>query len=117
MVHLCHWAAQKFVGNVLYGVAKAATDKLARDMAVELAPHDVTVVSLYPGLVRTEAVLASGAFKLSNSESPEFIGRGIAALATAPDAKHWSGQIVVAAVRHHAAKPSERTAIGRAPLR
>ena len=28
-------------------------------MAHELKPHGVTVVSLYPGLVRTEAVLAA----------------------------------------------------------
>ena len=32
------------------------------------------------GLVRTETVLRSGWFDLSNSESPEFIGRVIAAL-------------------------------------
>jgi len=40
----------------------------------------VAVVSMYPGLVRTEAVLAAGVFDLSNSESPEFTGRAVAAL-------------------------------------
>ena len=65
-------------------MAKAATDKMAADMAHELAPHGVTVVSLYPGLVRTEAVVAAGVFDLSNSESPEFIGRAVVALATDP---------------------------------
>ncbi len=44
----------------------------------------MTVVSLYPGLVRTEAVLAAGVFDLNNSESPEFIGRAVAALASNP---------------------------------
>jgi hypothetical protein len=42
------------------------------------------VVSLYPGLVRTESVIAAaeaGWLDLSNSESPEFIGRVVAALA------------------------------------
>ena len=66
-------------------------------MAHELRPHGVTVVSLYPGLVRTEAVLAAGVFDLSNSESPEFIGRAVAALASDPDSLRWSGQVVVAA--------------------
>jgi dehydrogenase/reductase SDR family protein 1 len=97
IVHISFWAARKYVGNTLYGVAKAATDKLAADMAHELKPYDVTVVSLYPGLVRTEAVLASGAFDLSNSESPEFIGRAVAALANDPVAARRSGSVAVAA--------------------
>ena len=97
IVHLSYWAARKYIGNVLYGVAKAATDKMAADMSVELTPHGVTAVSLYPGLVRTEAVLAAGVFDLSNSESPEFIGRAVAALATDPQSLRWSGQVVVAA--------------------
>ena len=97
IVHISHWAAQKHIGNVLYGVAKGASDKMASDMAHELRPHDVVVVSLYPGLVRTEAVLAAGVFDLSNSESPEFLGRAVAALATDPHASRWSGQVVVAA--------------------
>jgi NAD(P)-dependent dehydrogenase (short-subunit alcohol dehydrogenase family) len=99
IVNLSYWAAQKYVGNVVYGVAKAATDKLTSDMAKDLRPFDVAVVSLYPGLVRTEAVLAArGAFDLSNSESPEFVGRAVAALATDQEVLRWSGQVVVAAV-------------------
>lgn len=97
IVHLSHWAAQKYVGNVLYGVSKAATDKLAADMAHELTPHGVTVVSMYPGLVRTEAVLAAGVFDLSNSESPQFIGRAVAALSADAGALRRTGQVVVAA--------------------
>ena len=97
IVHISSWAAQKYIGNVIYGVAKAATDKIAADMAHELAPHGVTVVSLYPGLVRTEAVVAAGVFDLRNSESPEFIGRAVVALATDSNCVRWTGQVVVAA--------------------
>src|SRR5260370_32731865 len=32
IVHISSWAAQKYIGNVLYVVAKAATDKWASDM-------------------------------------------------------------------------------------
>ncbi|MGH9161813.1 MAG: SDR family NAD(P)-dependent oxidoreductase [Vicinamibacteraceae bacterium] len=39
IVNLSHWAARKRIGNVAYGVAKAATDKLTADMAEELKPH------------------------------------------------------------------------------
>lgn len=97
IANISSWAAQKHIGNVLYGVAKAATDKLTHDMSVELRSHGVTVVSLYPGLVRTEAVLAAGVFDLSNSESPEFIGRAVAALAADPDRLTQSGRVLVAA--------------------
>ncbi len=97
IVNISFWAAQKFLGNTAYGVSKAATDKLTFDTAHELRPHGVTVVSLYPGLVRTELVLAAKFFDLSNSESPEFIGRAVAALAGDPEVSRRSGQALVAA--------------------
>jgi NAD(P)-dependent dehydrogenase (short-subunit alcohol dehydrogenase family) len=97
IVHISSWAAQKHIASTVYGVAKAATDKLASDMAYELKSHGVTVVSLYPGLVRTEGVLAAGVFDLSNSESPEFIGRAVAALAGDTNVSRWSGSVLIAA--------------------
>ena len=98
IVNLSHWAAQKHLGNVAYGVSKAATDKMTAHMAAELQPHGVAVVSLYPGMVRTEKVMASAAWlDLSNSESPEFIGRAIAALASDSDVMRHTGKVLVAA--------------------
>jgi dehydrogenase/reductase SDR family member 1 len=100
IVNISFWPAQKYIGNTIYGVAKAATDKLTADTAHELRQHQVAVVSLYPGLVRTESVLeaaAQGWLNLSNSESPEFIGRVVAGLAADPDMMQLSGQVVVAA--------------------
>jgi NAD(P)-dependent dehydrogenase (short-subunit alcohol dehydrogenase family) len=97
IVNISFWAAQKYLGNTVYGIAKAATDKMTWDTAHELKPHGVTAVSLYPGLVRTEAVLAAGCFDLSNSESPEFIGRVIAALAEDPNVSRRTGATLVAA--------------------
>src|SRR4029077_13536705 len=84
----------------IYGIAKAATDKLTADIAQELRPHGVAALRLYPGLVRTEAVLAAasgGWFDLSNSENPEFSGRVIAALAADPHLLERSGQVIVGA--------------------
>jgi dehydrogenase/reductase SDR family member 1 len=100
IVNISFWAAQRHVGNTIYGIAKAATDKMTSDTAVELKPLDIPVISLYPGLVRTEAVLAaaeSGAFDLSTSESPEFIGRVISALFHDPNLIARTGQVLVAA--------------------
>jgi dehydrogenase/reductase SDR family member 1 len=93
------WAAQKHIGNVAYGVSKAATDKMTSDMATELRPHGVSVVSLYPGTVRTEKVMRAAAWlDLSNSESPEFIGRTVTALAADPDVMRHTGTVRVAAM-------------------
>jgi NAD(P)-dependent dehydrogenase (short-subunit alcohol dehydrogenase family) len=98
IVNISFWAAQKHIGNVAYGVSKAATDKMTADTAAELRPHGVTVVSLYPGLVRTEKVMEAAAWRdLSNSESPEFIGRAVAALARDPDVQRHTGTVLVAA--------------------
>jgi dehydrogenase/reductase SDR family member 1 len=99
IVNVSFWAAQKYLGNAIYGVAKAATDRLTADMARDLAGTGVTVVSLYPGMVRTEKVLEAAAFlDLSNSESPQFIGRAVAHLAADRDVARYSGSVVVAAV-------------------
>lgn len=98
IVNISFWAAQKRVGNTIYGISKAATDKMTSDMAHELRPHGISVISLYPGLVRTELVMAAAQWlDLSNSESPQFIGRVIAALARDPRVIERSGQALVAA--------------------
>ena len=98
IINISFWAAQKHIGNVAYGVSKAATDKMTADMAHELRPHGVAVVSLYPGLVRTEKVMEAAAWlDMTNSESPEFIGRAVAALAADPDVMRYTGTVQVAA--------------------
>ena len=54
--------------------------------------------SLYPGLVRTEKVMEAAQWlDMSNSESPDFTGRAIAALAADPDVLRRSGSVLVAA--------------------
>ena len=71
---------------------------MTADMAVELRPHGVAVVSLYPGLVRTEKVMEAAAWlNLTNSESPEFIGRAVTALAADPNVIRYTGTVLVAA--------------------
>ena len=103
IVNISIWAAQKYQGNVIYGISKAAVDKFTADAARELRKHDITMVSLYPGLVRTEAVVAAGVFDLSQSESPEFAGRAVAALAADPGVSQWTGRVIIAAAlaRHY----------------
>jgi NAD(P)-dependent dehydrogenase (short-subunit alcohol dehydrogenase family) len=98
IVNISFLAAQRPDMGVAYGAAKAACDHMARCMAHELRPHGVAALALYPGLVRTESVLKAGEyFDLSNSESPQFLGRAVAHLAADDGIMERSGQVLVAA--------------------
>jgi len=99
IVNISFWAAQQpDMGDPAYCAAKAADDAMARSMAHHLRKHNIAVVSLYPGLVRTESVVANAQyFDMTNSESPQFVGRAVAALATDANIMAQSGKILVAA--------------------
>ena len=98
IVNISFWSAQVYMNNVQYGVSKAAVDKMTEYMAHELKEFNVAVVALYPGLVRTESVLRGAEhFDMSNSESPQFIGRVVNALADDPNIMQKSGNVLVAA--------------------
>lgn len=90
--------ATTYLHSVAYGAAKAGIDKISADLAYELRPHGVTVLSLWPGLVRTELIMSQTrddgkgglemwlpespdqSIPLSISESPRFTGRAVAAV-------------------------------------
>ncbi len=83
IVNTIAWLEGKYLGNLYYDVAKAATIRFAHALAHELRPHGIAAVALAPGFMRTERVMAAHAahpFDLSPTESPEYIGRAVAAL-------------------------------------
>jgi dehydrogenase/reductase SDR family member 1 len=86
--------AVRYVGNIAYGVGKAGIEKLVVDMAEELRPHNVAVVSLWPGFIRTEDVIAQPDVypDLSGASAPRFTGRAGAALAMDPRLMEKTGQ-------------------------
>lgn len=95
IVNVSSEGAEKTDTGVAYGAAKAATDHMVACMAHELREHGVTAVSLYPGLVRTESVLRAAEYiDLSDSESPRFVGRAVAALAADPEVIRLTGQVL-----------------------
>lgn len=89
------------MNNVTYGVVKAALDRLSKDMAHELKEYGISVFSLYPGLVRTEAILEAAKYdhslNLEDSESPQFVGRCIAALAQDKNCINKTGEVLISA--------------------
>jgi dehydrogenase/reductase SDR family protein 1 len=98
IVNISFWAAQKFMQNVVYGVSKAAMDKMVFDVAAQMRECGVAAVSVYPGLVRTEEVMKNKEyFDMSNSESMEFQGRAVAGLAADPALMDKSGKVFTSA--------------------
>jgi NAD(P)-dependent dehydrogenase (short-subunit alcohol dehydrogenase family) len=90
--------------SFFYDLAKAAVSRMAFALAHELAPHEATAVLLTPGWLRSEAMLDAygvteetwqDATKIQPhfaiSETPVFVGRAVAALATDPDVARWNG--------------------------
>jgi NAD(P)-dependent dehydrogenase (short-subunit alcohol dehydrogenase family) len=84
--------------GVAYSVAKAADDRLALATATALAADDVASVAVHPGLVRTEAVMQFAEhLELADSQSPEGVGRVIAALACDADLMSLTGRSLAVA--------------------
>lgn len=97
-------AVSYFVGPA-YGAAKAGTDKMVHDMAIDFADTDVSVVSYWPGYVRTDESKAipeeyfPDEFRalIPLMETPEFTGLVIAGVLADPNRKALSGKALVGA--------------------
>jgi NAD(P)-dependent dehydrogenase (short-subunit alcohol dehydrogenase family) len=101
IINISSFGARGRLHSVAYGVSKVGLDKMAADMAVDLADTGVTTLSLWPGLVRTETLLSAGVeeiegFPVAEAETPEFVGRVIRALAEDPATARRSGHTLVA---------------------
>jgi NAD(P)-dependent dehydrogenase (short-subunit alcohol dehydrogenase family) len=93
--------------GVVFGTCKSAVDRMARDMAIELAPHNVASLSLWQSLTFTEraarnlsrdpAMQAQVVTDPALGCSPEFPGRVIAALAADPQVMKRSGGTFITA--------------------
>src|SRR5215207_6757415 len=83
IVHLSAPAGGGYSENVAYGVSKAAVDRMAADMAHELRDKGVAVVSLWPGIVATEMIMAKRKDKRLQPymESPIYVRRAVVGLA------------------------------------
>lgn len=87
---------RKYLGNVFYDVAKNGACRAAEVLAGELEEHEVAVVALTPGWVLAERMTGLPPGQLAQTESPEYIGRAIAALASDPGVMRRSGQALAA---------------------
>ncbi|MEU6717191.1 SDR family oxidoreductase [Nonomuraea sp. NPDC046802] len=93
--------------NVYYDLAKMSVNRLAFAWSNELRPYEGTGVAVTPGWLRSEAMLDNFGVTEDDwreakvddsawmvSETPAYVGRGVAALAQDPDRQRWSGRSV-----------------------
>ncbi|MGH2690133.1 MAG: SDR family oxidoreductase [Actinomycetota bacterium] len=104
--------------SVFYDLVKVAVNRLAFSQGHELGHHGGTAVALTPGWLRSEMMLDNFGVTEENwrhaldgertdgptappgfaqSESPRYVGRAVAALATDPDRARWNQASLTAA--------------------
>lgn len=54
IVAISGYVGVTYTYSVIFGTCKSATDRMARDMAIELKPHNVASLSLWQGFTYTE---------------------------------------------------------------
>ena len=103
IVNVSSHGSREYLMGVSYGIGKAGVEKLTTDAAKEFRPHGVAVVSIWPGLVKSENRLVNAetqpdgrvtlfGLDLSFAETPHFPGRAVVALAADEDAMARTGQ-------------------------
>uniref|UniRef100_A0A914CKT0 Uncharacterized protein n=1 Tax=Acrobeloides nanus TaxID=290746 RepID=A0A914CKT0_9BILA len=105
IVNTSSQAAKQYAISVANGVGKAGVDRLTVDTALELKPHNVTVISIWPGLTKTEYMqkiveedMIPPPFKdflklsMQNAESSEYAGKCIIALITDSNVSSKTGK-------------------------
>ena len=89
----------KYFQPLSYFLAKNTINQMAYGMGLELREHNIATIALSPGWMRTEAVLAVIApngepspKEYAQTESVEYIGRAVVALASDPHVISKTGQ-------------------------
>jgi NAD(P)-dependent dehydrogenase (short-subunit alcohol dehydrogenase family) len=99
------YGAVSYFHGAAYGAAKAGTDKMMADMAVDLAPYNIAAISFWPGFILTDAVKGMPPEMIPEDlramlpmwEAPEFSGMVIDALYHDPELMLLSGQALIGA--------------------
>jgi NAD(P)-dependent dehydrogenase (short-subunit alcohol dehydrogenase family) len=93
-------ATEGYAGQLLWDLSHHCINRLLYAMSVELKPDRVAVITLMPGFMQTERVLKTitsealkKQFRFDLSESTEYVGRAVAALAGDRGVLKKSGKI------------------------
>jgi NAD(P)-dependent dehydrogenase (short-subunit alcohol dehydrogenase family) len=87
------WVLDRPHGHAYYEVVKNGTNKMTEQFADDLQPHGVACVAVSPGFMRLERMNLPPDVA-AVTESAEFPGRAVAALAADPNVLAKSGQVL-----------------------
>ncbi|MFL6072882.1 MAG: SDR family NAD(P)-dependent oxidoreductase [Mycobacteriales bacterium] len=90
------WAVgDTYHGNLFYDTVKTAINRIPLGVNADLREYGVTALALSPGWMHTERMNLTPE-EAANTESTEFVGRAVAALAADPDVgRHGGGVMTV----------------------
>lgn len=105
IANISFYGARSYFHGPAYGAAKAGTDKMTADMAVDFAGTGVSVVSFWPGFILTDAVRAMPPEMIPDElrqalpfwETPEFSADVLDRLASDPQLAELSGKALIGA--------------------
>jgi NAD(P)-dependent dehydrogenase (short-subunit alcohol dehydrogenase family) len=90
----------EYGGQLIWDLAHSCINRMMLGMGVEGKPHNIAVVTLMPGFMQTERVMRKmqteemkRMFRFDLSESTEYLGRAVAALAADPNVLQKTGKI------------------------
>jgi NAD(P)-dependent dehydrogenase (short-subunit alcohol dehydrogenase family) len=87
------WVLDRHHGHAFYEVAKTASHRLVASMADDLRPHHIAAIALSPGFMRGERMDLSPE-RAAMTESSEYVGRAVRALATDAQVMEKSGKLL-----------------------
>lgn len=94
----------QYQGQLIWDLAHDCVNRMMQNMSVEAKPHNVAVITLMPGFMQTERVLMylktealKKRFGFDKSESTQYLGRAVAALAADPDVMEKTGKLLFVA--------------------
>jgi len=82
----------RYLGHLFYDLAKNAVCRMAAGLAEELRDSDVAVVALAPGWMLCERMTGLTDQQRAQTESVQYVGRAVAALAADPAVGRRSGR-------------------------
>jgi NAD(P)-dependent dehydrogenase (short-subunit alcohol dehydrogenase family) len=86
----------RYLGHLFYDVAKNAVCRMAAGLGTELRDTDISVVALAPGWMLCERMTGLTDAERAQTESVEYVGRAVAALAADPGVGRRSGRTLTA---------------------
>ena len=95
VVNTLWWNRERYLCDLFFDVASAGVGRMVYGLALELKSKGITALAVSPGWTRTERMTSVPAEILQKeTNSPEFVGRGIVSLSIDPNVINKTGTVI-----------------------